>query len=196
MITGNRDEAREFGRRTMEIAERCRFDYFQLLGTQYVLMPEPDRPVAVADLEQYALGMDLVGHGAFRPDPPRHRGAEPPLSRRRRPGAEVPGRGAGAVGVLGRARAPTRPAAPPGRDHLPRRIPSGWTRRPPICDAAVDIGLAQGSLVLALRAANDLARLPHDRPPDWADRLRAVLERFPHNSSSPEFAQALDLLEV
>ena len=33
MITGNRDEAREFGRRTMEIAERCRFDYFQLLGT-------------------------------------------------------------------------------------------------------------------------------------------------------------------
>ena len=33
MITGNLDEAREFGRRTLEIAERCRFDYFQLLGT-------------------------------------------------------------------------------------------------------------------------------------------------------------------
>ena len=30
--------------------------------------------------------------------------------------------------------------------------------------AAVEIGLAQGSLVLALRAANDLARLPHDQP--------------------------------
>ena len=63
--------------------------------------------------------------------------------------------------------------------------------------AAVEIGLAQGSLVLALRAANDLARLPHDvRPPDWSDRVRAVLERFPPNSSSPELAEALDLLGV
>ena len=132
MITGNREEAREFGRRTMEIAERCRFDYFQLLGTQYVLMPEPGRPVAVADLEQYALGMDLVGHGAFRPT---HLGivaqnhhylgdADPAL--------KSAGRGAGAVGVLGGARAPTRPAPPPGRDHLRGVIPSGWTRRPPI----------------------------------------------------------------
>ena len=62
--------------------------------------------------------------------------------------------------------------------------------------AAVDIGLAQGSLVLALRAANDLARLPHDRPPDWGDRIRAVLDRFPPNSTSPEYGQALDLLEL
>ena len=67
MIAGNREEAREFGRRTIEIAQRCRFDYFQLLGTQYVLLPEPDRPCDVAELEQYGLGMDLVGHGAFRP---------------------------------------------------------------------------------------------------------------------------------
>jgi hypothetical protein len=52
--------------------------------------------------------------------------------------------------------------------------------------AAVEIGLAQGSLVFALRAAIDLARLPHDdRPPDWSDRIRPVLERFPPNSSSP-----------
>jgi hypothetical protein len=62
--------------------------------------------------------------------------------------------------------------------------------------AAVEIGLAQGSLVLALRAANDLARLPHNRPPDWGDRVRSVLNRFPPNSSSPEFAEALDIIEV
>ena len=61
---------------------------------------------------------------------------------------------------------------------------------------AIEIGLAQGSLVLALRAANDLARLPHDSAPDWSDRLRSVLERFPPNSSSPELAEALDLLGV
>ena len=67
MITGNRDEARQFGRRTIEIAEQCRFDYFQLLGRQYVLIPELDRPCDVTELEQYGVGMDLVGHGAFRP---------------------------------------------------------------------------------------------------------------------------------
>ena len=44
---------------------------------------------------------------------------------------------------------------------------------------AIEIGLAQGSLVLALRAANDLARPPHDSAPDWSDRLRTVVERFP-----------------
>jgi hypothetical protein len=61
----------------------------------------------------------------------------------------------------------------------------------------IEIGVAQGSLVLALRAAHDPARLPHDdRPADWSDRIRAVLERFPPNSSSPEFAVALDLLGV
>jgi hypothetical protein len=48
--------------------------------------------------------------------------------------------------------------------------------------------------VLALRAANDLARLPRARPPDWSDRINTVLERFPPNSSSPELAEALDLL--
>ncbi len=195
MITGNRDEAREFGRRTMEIAERCRFDYFQLLGTQYVLMPEPGRPVAVADLEQYALGMDLVGHGAFRPT---HLGivaqnhhylgdADPALKSL----DEALERSASSGELvhqpdLLRLRAEIICAAYPERmDEAAADL-----------EAAVDIGLAQGSLVLALRAANDLARLPHDRPPDWAERLRAVLERFPHNSSSPEFAQALDLLEA
>ena len=30
-------------------------------------MPEPDRPCDVTELEQYGVGMDLVGHGAFRP---------------------------------------------------------------------------------------------------------------------------------
>jgi hypothetical protein len=60
--------------------------------------------------------------------------------------------------------------------------------------AAVEIGLTQGSLVLALRAANDLGRLTHQRPLDWSERIRSVLERFPPNSSSPELAEALALL--
>jgi Mrp family chromosome partitioning ATPase len=195
MITGKREEAREFGRLTIEIAERCRFDYFQLLGKQYVLMPEPDQPCEVAELEQYALGMDLVGHGAFRPT---HLGivaqnhhylgnADPALHAL----DEAMERSASSGELvhqpdLLRLRAEIMTAAYPDRmDEAARDLV-----------AAVDIGLAQGSLVLALRAANDLARLPHDRPPDWGDRVRSVLDRFPPNSSSPEFAQALDLIEV
>ena len=193
MIAGNREEAREFGRRTMEIAQRCRFDYFQLLGTQYVLLPEPDRPCDAAELEQYGLGMDLVGHGAFRPT---HLGivaqnhyflgdvdaalrtVDDALERTRTSGELVH------QPDLLRLRAEITAAA-----HPERRVEA-------VDDlvAAIEIGLAQGSLLLALRAANDLARLSHDRPPDWSERISAVLERFPPNSSSPELADALDLL--
>ena len=195
MITGNRAEAREFGRRAIEIAERCRFDYFQLLGTQYVLMPEPDQPCEVAELEQYALGMDLVGHGAFRPTHlgivaqnhhylgnagPALQAIDEALERSASSGELVH------QPDLLRLRAEIMAAAHPDRmDEVARDLV-----------AAVDIGLAQGSLVLALRAANALARLPNERPPDWGDRVRSVLDRFPPNSSSPEFAQALDLMEV
>ena len=195
MITGNREEAREFGRRTIEIAERCRFDYFRLLGTQYVLMPEPDQPCEVAELEQYALGMDLVGHGAFRPTHlgivaqnhhylgnagPALQALDAAMERSASSGELVH------QPDLLRLRAEIVTAAYPDRmDEAARDLV-----------AAVDIGMAQGSLVLALRAANDLARLPHDRPLDWGDRVRRVLDRFPSNSSSPEFAQALDLIEV
>jgi class 3 adenylate cyclase len=195
MITGNREEARAFGRRTMEIAERCRFDYFQLLGTQYVLLPEPDRPCEVAELEQYGLGMDLVGHGAFRPthlgiiaqnhhflgDPdPAIRKVEEAMERTATSGELVH------QPDLLRLRAEIITAAYPDRtDEAVKDLV-----------AAVEIGLAQGSLVLALRAPTDLARLPHDRPPDWSDRICTVLERFPPNSSSPELADALELLGV
>jgi class 3 adenylate cyclase len=196
MITGNPDEAREFGRRTIEIAERCRFDYFQLLGQQYILMPEPDRPCDVTELEQYGVGMDLVGHAAFRPTylgivaqnhhflgnaDPALRAVEEALDRSGTSGERVH------QPDLLRLRAEITAAAHPDR------------MEEVVTDlvAAVEIGLAQGSLVLALRAANDLGRLPRDvRPPDWSDRIGAVLERFPPNSSSPELAEALDLLGV
>jgi hypothetical protein len=63
--------------------------------------------------------------------------------------------------------------------------------------AAVELALEQGSVVFALRAANDLARLAdEDRPADWADRVRSVIDRFPPNSSSPELGAALQLLGI
>ena len=194
MITGNPEEARAFGRRTIEIGERCRFDYFQLLGQQYVLMPHPDRPSAVSELEQYGAGMDLVGHVAFRPtylgivaQNHHYLGNVDPALRALEEAMERTGTSGERVHQpdLLRLRAEITASAHPERmDEVVADLV-----------AAVEIGLAQGSLVLALRAANDLARLPQDdRPPDWTDRIRGVLEQFPPNSSSPELAEALDLL--
>ena len=63
--------------------------------------------------------------------------------------------------------------------------------------SAVDIGVDQGSVVLALRAANDLARLPEAlRPADWVDRIHSALDRFPPASTSPEVTDARTLIGI
>ncbi len=195
MITGRPDEARVFGRRTIEIAERCRFDYFQLLGQQYVLMPDPGRPCDVAELETYGAGMDLVGHAAFRPT---YLGIVAQNH-------WFLGEAELALGALEEAmeRTVTSGELVHQPDLLRLRAEITATAHPDRMDeaitdlvAAVEVGLAQGSVVLALRAANDLGRFPRGRPPDWRDRIRSVLERFPPNSSSPELAEALELLGV
>ena len=193
MMTGKKDEAREFGRRTMEIAERCRFDYFRLLGTQYLLLPESDRPCEAKQLEEYAIGMDLVGHAAFRSThlgivAQNHyfRGDTDLALRALEEALDMTSTSGELVHQpdLFRLRAEITAAAYSERnDQVVQDLV-----------AAVEIGLTQGSLVLALRAANDLGRLTHRRPLDWSERIRSVLERFPPNSSSPELAEALALL--
>lgn len=195
MIMGDFEEAREFGRRTLEIADRYRFDYFRLLGGQYVLVPEPDQPCDQAQLVQCGEAMDLVGHIAFRPAylgivaRNHHYGSNSDL----------------ALEVLESAMAQTTSSMEllhqPDLLRLRAEISSDdpQRREEAVADlvAAVEIGLAQGSLVLALRAANDLARLPDgDRPADWDGRVRVVIDRFPPNSSSPELVEALKLLGV
>ena len=63
--------------------------------------------------------------------------------------------------------------------------------------AAVAVGLAQDSLVLALHAANDLARLPIvARPADWRRVLKSVRDLLPPDSESPGLAEARALLEA
>jgi hypothetical protein len=62
--------------------------------------------------------------------------------------------------------------------------------------AAVEVGLAQGSLVLALGAANDLARLPvHSRPADWRSVLSSVYDLLPSDSGCPGMLDARSLLD-
>src|SRR5207244_3734970 len=52
--------------------------------------------------------------------------------------------------------------------------------------AAVEVGLAQGSLVLALRAAIDLARVSAGtRPADWRSVLSSVYDVLPPGSEYP-----------
>jgi class 3 adenylate cyclase len=194
MTTGDLDEARAFGLRTLEIADRCRFDYFRLLGGQYLLLPEPDRPCDETELAQCGAGMDLVGHAAFRPT---YLGI---VARNH----HYLGDAERALRVLEDAMQQTRTSGE--RVHQPDllRLRAEITARahPENVDdvvanlvSAIDIGLHQGSVVLALRAANDLARLSHERRPrDWDDRLRSVIDRFPPDSSSPELAEALRLL--
>ena len=63
--------------------------------------------------------------------------------------------------------------------------------------AAVEVGLAQGSLVLALRAANDLARLPAGaRPADWRSVLSSVCDVLPPDSECPGVLDARVLLDA
>jgi hypothetical protein len=142
----------------------------------------------------YGLGMDATGHGAFRAtylgivarnhhylgDADRALASLEEAMERTMTSGELVHQP-----DLLRLRAEITTAAHPDRMH---QVVADL-------EAAVEIGLAQGSLVLALRAANDLGRLPEEvRPPDWSHRVRSVLERFPPNSSSPELADALDLL--
>ncbi|HEX7443493.1 MAG TPA: hypothetical protein VF320_06385, partial [Acidimicrobiales bacterium] len=57
--------------------------------------------------------------------------------------------------------------------------------------SAIEVGKSQGSVLLALRAANQLAKLEVDiRPPNWRDVLVSVLDTFPPGSASPELVDA------
>jgi class 3 adenylate cyclase len=194
LVTGNLEEARDFGRRTLETADRCRFDYFRLLGTQYLLVPEPDRPCDEAELVQCGEGMVLVGHAAFRPTylgivaRNHHYLCNAELALEALDEAMEQTTTSGELvhqPDLLRLRAEVTAATSPQR------------MEQVVADlvAAVDIGLDQGSVVFALRAANDLARLDDEhRPADWAGIVRSVTGRFPAGTSSPELADARTLL--
>ena len=196
MVTGDLDEAREFGRRTLEIADRCRFDYFRLLGSQYLLVPEPDRPCDETELALWGEGMELLGHAAFRPV---YLGN---VARNH----HYLGEAEKALSVLEDAMEQSRTSGELVHqpDLLRLRAEITAQARPQRMDevvtdlvSAVDIGVDQGSVVLALRAANDLARLPEAlRPADWVDRIHSVLDRFPPASTSPEVTVARTLIGI
>jgi hypothetical protein len=194
IVTGDAAGARSFGRRTIEIGNQHRFDYFAVLGRQYALFPEVDRPSDPVELEQCAVAMDLVGHAAFRPA---YLGIvarnDAYLGHWDEALEHVDD---GLTCVIKSGELVHQP------DLLRLRAEITAAGRPDEVDevvsdlrAAVDSGLAQDSFVFALRAANDLARLPAgDRPDDWRQVLETALHRFPDDSASPERRDALGLL--
>ncbi len=194
MIGGDIAAARAFGERTLAIAAQHRFEYFTLIGRQYVLLPEPGAPVDPAELAACEAAMDLVGHGAFRP-------FFLGLVARNHLYLDEPERAlAAATDALAAAHASGELVHLP--DLLRLRAEIFTTSFPDrLADAASDlvaaleVGASQGSLVLALRAANDLARLPAAvQPPGWQDTARAVLDRLPAGSVVPEVVDARTLL--
>ena len=196
MILGDPAGARQFGRRTLAIAEQCRFDYFSVIGRQYVLVPEPELPADASELEQCENGMDLVGHGAFRP-------ALLGIMARNHAYA---GNAHVALGTVEDALLAMQKSGEfvHQPDLLRLRAEITATAHPErmedvVADlvAAVRIGTAQGSLILALRAANQLARLPDPaRPHNWSERLRSVLAWCPRAPPAPSWPTPTPSLEA
>jgi class 3 adenylate cyclase len=185
-----------YGRRAMEIGEQYGFDYFVAIGRPFVLTPDPK---VLPDPELIGLvepEMDTVGHRAFRP--------------------ACLGNIARAYVLLGDvARALERV----GDAFLLMQQSGEWIHHPDLLRlraeltalahpdrmddvvadlrAAVEVGLVQGSLVLALLAANDLARLPVEaRPPEWRSELRRVYDLLPPDSGCPGLVEARVLLDA
>ena len=120
MVTGDPAGARHFGRRTLEIAERCRFDYFQLIGRQYVLVPEPGRPSDATELEAMRDGDGSRRAPSLPPIVPRDRRPEPHLPRRPGPSTAHAGGCPGGGPGIGGTDPSARPPASARRDHAGR----------------------------------------------------------------------------
>jgi hypothetical protein len=195
MITGDDAGARAFGRRTLEIAEQHRFDYFRALGYQYALVPEEGNDAAsTEELSACETAMEMVGHSAFRPAfhwiaARNHadRGdvkealdeINEGFNRVEKSGERIHQ----PYLLLLRAQLTAR-AFPDRLDDVVSDLRS-----------ALEVGKSQGSFVLSLRAANELARLPVDsRPSDWRGLLTAAAGLVPPSSTCAELAEARALL--
>ncbi len=195
MITGNLDEAREFGQRTLEIADAAASTTSGCSAPSTCWCPSPTavRRGGARAVRRRRWTSSATGRSA-----PRYLGI---VARNHHYLGDADAALEALDEALERPGPPVSSCTNPtcsacGPRSWPRPIPTGWTRSVTDLVAAVDIGLAQGSLVLALAGGQRPrpASRRSDRPADWADRIRAVLDRFPPNSTSPEFAEALDLL--
>ena len=196
MVIGDDAGARAFGQRTLDLAEQHRFDYFRAIGYQYVLVPYEDMTATPDELAAWEAAMDMVGHAAFR----------------------AAFHGIAARNHLGRG--DLKRALDEVNEGLAKVEKSGERLHEPyllimraevmarlspdrvndvLADlrAAVQLGVSQGSSMLALRAANQIGRLPEGaRPRDWQDLVRTTSELLPQSSATTELAEARALLQT
>lgn len=193
-VTGDDDGGRAFGLRTMEIAEQHRFDYFRAIGYQYTLIPQGELSASPEQLAECEAAMDMVGHAAYRAvfhwiaARSHGVGGDPKLA------LDEINEGFNRVEKSGeRIHEPYLRIA--RAQMTARAFPDRMDDVVADLRAAVDVARTQGSWVLALRAANELARLPEGgRPSDWRELLRATADLLPGSSTSPELAGARELL--
>jgi tetratricopeptide (TPR) repeat protein len=195
MVFGDPAGAYRYGRQTMEIGERYGFDYWVLVGRPFVLIGEAGQPAHPELLTSIEADMNAIGHWAFRPAYMGNMARTYAL-----------------LGDAGRALEMVEDAL-----LLAQKL-AEWIHQPDLLRlraeltasvdpsrtedvvadlrAAVEVGMAQGSLVLALRAANDLARLPLEaRPEDWRSMLSSVYDLLPSDSECPGILDARALLD-
>ncbi|MCW3035699.1 MAG: putative CyaI3 adenylate/guanylate cyclase [Actinobacteria bacterium] len=194
MILGDPAGTFRYGQQTIEISERHGFDYLGIVGRPFVLISEPGRVAHPELLSRIEADMNAIGHWAFRP--------------------AYLGNMARAQTLLGNV----PQALETVNDALLLVQKQGeWIQQPDLLRlraeltasvhpdrmndvvddlrASVEVGLAQGSLVLALHAANDLARLPvRFRPPDWRSVLSSAYDLLPSDSECPGLLDARALL--
>ncbi|MEA2588644.1 MAG: hypothetical protein QOH66_1571, partial [Actinomycetota bacterium] len=184
-----------YGRQAIEIAQRHGFHYFVTVGRPYVLIREPGVPADPEFIRRTEADIEAIGHGAFR--------------------AAYLGNMARSQVLLGDVA-----QALETLDHalLLTQKQGEWIHQPDLLRlraeltasvhpdrmddvvddlrSAVEVGLAQGSLVLALRAATDLARLSLEaRPADWRSVLSSVYDLLPPDSECPGILDARALLD-
>jgi class 3 adenylate cyclase len=192
LVCGDVEGARRYGDETLGVATTHRLDYFGVIGRPYALAPSEDRWSPPAEVEASLQALDVLGQGGFRPAylataaATHHRSGDADRALELLADAlELADKGGEPIhrSELLRLRAQVSLAS--GRS-------SGE-----VADLreAVAIALEQGAVVLALRAAVDLAQLPDGvRPADWRDVLAAVWDRVPTECTIPAAHVARALL--
>ncbi|TMK53056.1 MAG: hypothetical protein E6G66_03045 [Actinobacteria bacterium] len=196
MVFGDLAGAYRYGCQTMATGERHGFDYWVIVGRPFVLISEPGLVAHPELLSRIEADMNAIGHWAFRPAYLGNMARAHALLGNVPQALETVDDALLLVQKQGewihqpdllRLRAELTATVHPGRMH------------DVVADllAAVEVGLAQGSLVLALRAANDLARLPAGtRPADWRSVLSSVYDVLPPGSECPGVLDARALLDA
>jgi hypothetical protein len=193
-VLGDPAGSSRHGRRATEVAERHGFDWLTIMGRPFALIPESGLPADPELISRSEGDIEASGHGAFR--------------------AAYLGNVARNHVLLGN---PSQALQTVDHALLLVQKQGEWIHQPyllrlraeltasvhpdrmnDVVDdlrGAVEVGLAQESLVLALRAANDLARLAlRSRPADWRSVLSSVYDLLPSDSECPGMSEARTLL--